>query len=239
VTEPTSAGPDEPTAGEPTDQERVADAAAPTPDAPAVPTPDAAEPQPTGEPAGGPKPPAVDPVERFRARHAVPSTGGSRGLWLAAVALVVALGALGATLWVQYLAHWSGFLTTSATTSTTSATPPGPSPQQVADAKAQACAAYDLANKAVTVSNDTSSNSEPAAATVNARLALAEANTYLLEHIDPATPPPLADALRRYAATVADLTTSLLAGIGTDDPAQAARIKDFGPLNDQIADLCK
>jgi hypothetical protein len=170
----------------------------------------------------------------------VPSKGGSRGLWLAAVALVVALAALGATLWVQYRVHWTGFLTTSATTSsTTSATPTGPNPEQVADAKAKACAAFDLAGKAVNVTESPSPGAEPAAATVNARLALAQASTYLLQRIDPATPPSLADAIRVYAADVADLTTSLLAGIGTDDPAQAARIKDLGALNDQITDMCK
>jgi hypothetical protein len=235
VTEPTNAEPDEPTAGEPTDQERVA-AAAPVPIAePAAPAP-AKEPatEPATEPAKGPEPPAVDPVERFRTRHAVPPKGSARGLWLAAVALLVALGALGATLWVQYRAHWSGFLTTSAT-------PTGPNPQQVADAKARACAAYELASKAVNASNSASANpgSEPAAANVNYRLALAQANTYLVERLDPATPPPLADAIRNYADNVADVTTWLLAGIGPDDPAQAARIKDLGPLDDQITDMCK
>gem|GEM_PF-834690 len=236
MTEPTNAEPDEPTAVEPTDQERVA-AAAPVPTAePAAPEPAT---EPAKEPAKGPEPPAVDPVERFRTRHAVPSKGSSRGLWLAAVALLVALGALGATLWVQYRAHWSGFLTTSATSTSTSATPTGPNPQQVADAKTRACAAYELANKAVNVSNGANPGSEPAAATVNYRLALAQANTYLLERLDPATPPPLADAIRNYADNVADVTTWLLAGIGTDDPAQAARIKDLGPLEDQITDMCK
>jgi cytoskeletal protein RodZ len=167
----------------------------------------------------------------------VPSKGGSRGLWLAAVALVVALAALGATLWVQYRAHWTGFLTTSATT--TSATPTGPNPDQVADAKVKACTAFELASKAVNVTNSSSSSAEPFASTVQARLAMAGANTYLLERIDPATPPPLADAIRRYAANIADLTTSLLAGIGADDPAQAERIKDLDALNGQITDLCK
>jgi hypothetical protein len=158
---------------------------------------------------------------------------------VAAVALIVALGALGATLWVQYRAHWTGFLTTSARTSTTSAAPPGPSAQQVADAKAKACDAYATASAAVNVSDKANPGSEPEAAAVNARLALALAHNYLLERLDPATPPPLADAIRKYADNVEEVTVTTLGGVGLDDPAQADRLKEWGPLNDQITDMCK
>jgi hypothetical protein len=245
VTEPTNAGPDEPTAKEPTDETGPAAAAAPTgaPEPPAAaPEPSAAAPSGAPEPsAAAPEPPAADPMERFRTRHSVPSGGGSSARWLAAVALVVALCALGGAGWLLYRAGWNGTdrLATAATTTTTSVAQPGPSPQQVADAKAKACDAYDLASKAVNVSNSASGGNEPVAAAVNVRLAMVQAHTYLLERLDPATPPPLADAIRTYAANVEDVTTSLLAGIGADDPAQAARIKDWGPLNDQITDMCK
>ena len=183
---------------------------------------------------------AVDPVERFRSKHSVQSGNGSPGRWLAAVALVVALVALGATAWVQYRSHWSAFRSTAPTTPAA----PGPSPQQVADAKSKACGAYALVSKAVNGRASVDMGPDPAAAMAqavqaNARLALVAGQRYLLDRLDPATPPPLADTIRNYANNIEDVAMASLAGLGTDDPAQADRLKQWGPLDDQITDMCK
>jgi hypothetical protein len=150
----------------------------------------------------------------------------------------VALLALGVAGWVLYRAGWTdtGRL---ATAPTTTPAPPGPNPQQVADAKTKACGAYKTVSTAVNVANNANPGNEPGAAAVNARLALAAGHTYLVERLDPATPPPLADAIRKYAVNIEEVTMSALSGVGTDDPALAGRLQDWGPLNDQITDLCK
>ena len=192
-------------------------------------------------PTGAAEPPAADPVERFRSKHSVQSGKRSPGRWLAAVALVVALVALGATAWAQYRSHWSAFRSTALTNP---AAPPGPSPQQVADAKSKACGAYSLVSKAVNGRSSVDMGPDPAAAMAqavqaNARLALVAGQRYLLDRLDPATPPPLADTIRNYANNIEDVAMASLAGLGTDDPAQADRLKQWGPLDDQITDMCK
>jgi hypothetical protein len=187
------------------------------------------------QPTSPDQPPAPDPVARFRNKHSVQSGKGSGARWLAAVALVVALVALGATAWVQYRNQWSAFRSTARTTTTSEASS-GPSPQQVADAKTKACGAYDLVNRAV--------GPDPAAAPAqaeqaNARLALVAGQPYLLDRLDPATPPALADTIRKYANNIEEVAMASLAGVGNDDPAQADRLNEWGPLNDQITDMCK
>jgi len=181
---------------------------------------------------------ASEPTERVRRRHSTPSErSGSALRWLTAAALVAALAALGVGLWVLL----RGPLTEESTASTTSnpAPPPGPSPQQVADAKAKACGAYNMVFTAVNGRANADMGSEPEAASANARLAASFGSSYLLERLDFATPPPLADAIRTYAANIDEAAMNSLAGMGVDDPAQARRINEWGPLNDQITGLCK
>ncbi|HEX9174588.1 MAG TPA: hypothetical protein VF874_00325 [Mycobacterium sp.] len=117
--------------------------------------------------------------------------------------------------------------------------PPGPSPQQVADAKAKACAAYVTVSNAVSGRANAPIGSEPEAVAANARLAAAAGQPFLLERLDPATPAPLADAIRKYAANIQDVAMFSLAGVGSDEPAQGARINEWPALNTQITDLCK
>jgi hypothetical protein len=222
VTEPTNTGPDEPATSEPT-------ATGPHETA-------ASEPIKTEEPRV---------TERARTKHSAPQGPGSAVRWLGALALVVALVALGVGGWVLYRAGWTGTgrLATAPAT-TTSPAPPGPSPQQVADAKTKACGAYDTVAKAVNVRTNASIGPDPAAALseavqANARLTLSTGYTYLLAHLDAATPPALADAIRKFAENIEEVSIYSLSGVGTEDPAQADRLKEWSPLNDQITDLCK
>ena len=239
MTERTNNGPDEPAAAKPTHAE-------PTHVEPteAEPTEEAAEP--VEEPTAESEAPAAesDSVERFRTRHSVPSDGHSWGRWLAAAALIVALCGLGLALWMSYLSAWADFHTTSPTaaTTTTSPTAPGPNPQQVTDAKNQTCGAYTMVHNAVqqwVATNPGNDQGTIVAVAANTRLAASFGSTYLISQTDPATPAPLASAVRAYADNLAEVTMNSLAGVHGDDPAQAKRIQDWGPLNDQITDLCK
>lgn len=148
--------------------------------------------------------------------------------------MVVALAALGVSLWVLLKKPW-----TESSSAETTSTSTGPSPQQVTDAKAYACGAYILVRNAVNLRANANTPAEPEAAGANARLATAVGQTYLLERLDPATPPPLADAIRKYAANIQEVAMASLAGVGVDDPAQGARINEWAALNTQITDLCK
>jgi len=185
---------------------------------------------------------APEPTRRGRNRHSAPedrnSTGGHRlESVLTALAIVIALAALGVGLWVLL----RGPLDTASSSSktTTTAAPAGPNPQQVAEAKKTACDAYNLVGPAVTGRSNANPGSEPEAAGANARITLVAGHDYLMARLGPATPAPLADAIRKYAENIEETGMASLAGVGTDDPAQGARIQEWPALNTQITDLCK
>lgn len=182
-------------------------------------------------------------VERGRNKHSAPADRDSNGghkleSVLTALALVIALGALGVGLWVLLRGPLSTASSSSETT-TTSAAPAGPNPQQAAEAKKKACDAYNLVAPAVNGRSNATPGTEPEAAGANARIALIAGHGYLIARIDPATPPPLADAIRKYAENIEETGMASLAGVGTDDPAQGGRIQEWPQLNTQITDLCK
>jgi hypothetical protein len=74
---------------------------------------------------------------------------------------------------------------------------------------------------------------------VNARLSSAVSASYLLDRLDPATPAPLAAAIRSFADNLQDFAINSMAGASGDDPAQAARVSDGEAARTQVADLCK
>ncbi len=73
----------------------------------------------------------------------------------------------------------------------------------------------------------------------NARLAMAGGGLYLLGRLDPATPADLADAVRAFATVLQDISMNALAGVGNDDPAQAARLQDGETTSTKVAELCE
>jgi len=76
------------------------------------------------------------------------------------------------------------------------------------------------------------------AVAANARLAMFAGGSYLLARLDPATPEPLAGALRAFANVLQDIAMNSLAGIGNEDPAQAARLREAESLSVRAAELC-
>jgi hypothetical protein len=149
---------------------------------------------------------------------------------LSVVTLIVAVAALA-------LAAWAAFR-------------PGPAgPEYTAaeqsDAKAAVCAATDVVRKGIShnttvpVPGGDGDVTGSLAVAANARLSLSEGGQYLASRLDPATPPELAESVRRFANTLMDIGAAAIAGEQNSDPAQAARLHDADATNVKITEACK
>jgi hypothetical protein len=180
---------------------------------------------PTGFQSG---PPAWQPA---------PPKGQSRALTYVALAIAVIATALAVVGWFR-------------------PTPPPPpahpgaptyTEQQIADAKTRACSAFELVDKGVVLqTGGGTSRPEPSndpvmaeARAADARLSLVAGSWYLRDHLDPATAPKLASAIRNYATVLADLAQNYLAGIKDADPAQESLLKDSDAAFTQLHELCQ
>jgi hypothetical protein len=122
---------------------------------------------------------------------------------------------------------------------------PSYSAEQQAEAKQKVCAATELVRKGVS----RNTNLQPAggprdvtgslAVAANARVSLYMGGQYLLDRLDPATPPDLADAVRKFADTLVDIGAAATAGAQNNEPDQASRLRDADAANARISELCK
>ena len=173
-----------------------------------------------------PKPTAAD--DDPSTTHQAHSASGGLSRWVAPLALVIALIAAAGAGWALFRPAHDG-------TSTTAEAPAG-------DAKANACSAFKTVSTAVALQTHGDAGPEPAgvlAVAANARLAMAGGATYLLARTGPGTPKDLSDAIHSFATGLQDIAMNALAGVGNDDPAQAARLRDAEATNTRIAELCK
>lgn len=173
------------------------------------------------------------PTTRAQRRRSDTSQNGALR-WVALAGLILALGSLGVSLW----------LLLRPAPVADSAASPTPSSQQVADAKAKACGAYTTVRAAVTFRSNADPGPDLASVgaevvSVNARMALTVSSSYLRANLDAATPPTLADAVRKFTDQADAVAINALAGVNTDDPAQAARLQDLVALDGQFTELCK
>jgi hypothetical protein len=187
---------------------------------PSAPTPTGFHPAPSGPPAWQP----------------APVRGQSRGLTYVALAIAVIATGLAAAGWFR----------PSAPPAPAHPAAPTYSEQQISDAKARACAALDVVNRGVTQHAGTNapehSSSDPAMAEAQAadsRLAIIAGGWYLRDHLDPATPQAVGDAIRHLSATLLDLGANYLAGLRNDDPTQSGLITDGNSGFDHALELCK
>jgi hypothetical protein len=149
--------------------------------------------------------------------------------WVPVIALLIALIAIAVAVWA---------LLRPPPTSTT----PRATSQQTADAKGGACTAYKTVSTAVSLQTHAELGSDPVAVqavAANARLAMAAGASYLLDRLDPATPPDLSAAIRSFATDLQDIAVNALAGVANDDPAQAGRLRDGEAASIRIGNLCK
>ena len=157
---------------------------------------------------------------------AAPRTWQKLSVWTGPLALLLALIAVALAAWALVSA-------------------PSEAPaagQQDGDPKARACSAFDTVSNAVQIQTHADLGPDPIAQKAvagNARLALVGGGEYLLSHLDPKTPPELADGIRSFANNLQDIGMTALAEVPSTDPAQAARLSEGEASRNQIADLCK
>src|ERR1700733_3641497 len=119
--------------------------------------------------------------------------------------------------------------------------------QQVSDAKTRACTAFELVKTGTTLqAQGGEPNAQPSddpamrkAQSANARLSLTAGASYLLSHLDPGTPQPLADGIRKLSSTLMDIGIKYLAGAKNADPPQAALLSEGESDITNVAELCK
>jgi hypothetical protein len=110
------------------------------------------------------------------------------------------------------------------------------------DAKIRVCTAFDTVSKAVPLQTHLDLGPDPVAqvaVAANARLSLIGGGQYLLNSLDSATPPQLADAVRSFASYLQDIGMYRLAGVTDDDPDEANRLTQGDVARKRVADLCR
>jgi hypothetical protein len=124
--------------------------------------------------------------------------------------------------------------------------PPSKTPtyteQQISDAKARSCAAFDTVLKGVTLQTHGEASDDPAmrkAQAVNGQLSLVAGGGYLRDHLDPATPAQLAADIRKTADVLSDLGANALAGAQNADQPQASLLTEAKSSFAQVQELCK
>jgi hypothetical protein len=152
------------------------------------------------------------------------SDGPHRGRILLPITLVVAVAAAALSGWTPNSQNYTG--------------------AQRADAKQKICAATDLVRKGVSLNTNLQPPGGPEdvtgalAVAANARISLYDGSQYLLARLDPATPPELGDAVKKFANLLMDIGAGSTAGAQNSQPEQAARLKDADATNRTITELC-
>lgn len=162
------------------------------------------------------------------------SGGSGRGRVLVIVALVVAVVALGLSGWLLVRLAQEGMPNS-----------PNYTGAQRSDAKQKICSATDLVRKGVSLNTNLQPPGGPEdvtgtlAVAANARISLYDGGQYLLARLDPATPPELSDAVKKFANLLMDIGADATAGAQNSQPEQAARLKQADDTNNSIAQMCK
>lgn len=170
-------------------------------------------------------------TEQIANRHTKGAPRGGNAVTI--IALVLALAALG-------LAGWAAFRPVN-----TSSAEGEYSDTQRTEAKSAICKAADLVRKGVSLNTNLQSPGGEGdvtgslAVAANARLSLTNGGLYLIQRLDPATPPELADAVKKFANTLLDIGAGATAGSPNTDPDQAARLRAADGENAKVVDLCK
>jgi hypothetical protein len=147
---------------------------------------------------------------------------------LAAFALVIAVAALALSGWTWWQAR----------------SEPSYSPEQQSTAREAICRAFASVRTGVATythleapggDGDVTGSLAIAA---NARGALMDGGQYLLTRLEPATPPDLADAVRRFANGLLDFGAAATAGAPNSDPDQTARQRDLDAMGGTLSQMC-
>lgn len=176
--------------------------------------------EPTPHPANYPAmPPAPGPVSRPRA------TG-----WIAPLALVISLLAVGAAGWALL-----------------KPTPAAEVTNVSADPKAKVCTAFRTVSDAIFRYSHASPTGEPGVAlaaaqeaiAANARLAMSGGSTYMLRNLPSNAPTELSDSIKGFAGSLDTIAMKLLAGIPESNPEMVTLLQSADQSNKKITELCK
>jgi hypothetical protein len=186
--------------------------------------------------------PEVENVSEDAAPDAEEAKSGSNfgpGV-LATIAMLVAIATLGASAWM-----WRNPTHSDGPAPAEAAAAPTFSDTEKNDAKTKLCAAFELVRAGVANSSALQAPggdedvSGALAVAANARLALYGGGQYLLARIEPAAPPEIADAARKFGNTLMDIGAAAMAQVPKSDPGQDARLKDADAQNAAVEELCK
>jgi hypothetical protein len=196
-----------------------------------------------GPPSGFPP---SHPVSGFPAAHTgfpgaaaqsptwppVPPRAPSR--WLTFVALGVALIATGLAI--------VGWFRPSPTPAPQPPSAPTYTEQQISDAKARVCAAFETVLKGVTLQTHGEPSDDPAmrkAQAANGQLSLVAGGWYLRDRAERATPPDLATAVQKTSDVLLELGADALAGAQNADQPQARLLEESQSAFAQVREQCK
>jgi len=160
--------------------------------------------------------------------------GSSLGRILLPITLVIAILAAALSGWLLYRHMQEG-----------PQNAPNYTAAQRADAKQKICSTMDLVRKGVSLNTNLQPPGGPEdvtgtlAVAANARVSLYDGGQYLLARLDPATPPEIADPVKKFANLLMDIGAAATSGAQNSEPEQAARLKDADATNTTIAELCK
>lgn len=157
---------------------------------------------------------------------------------IAVIAMLLAIATLGASAYM-----WRNPLTPiDAPTAPTAAAEPTFTDAQRDEAKAKVCDAFLVVSAGVANSSALQVEEGDAVGTVaiatNARLALYGGGQYMLNRVDPATAPDLAEAARAFGNALMDVGAAAVAQIPSDDAAHQERVKDADEENAKLQGIC-
>ncbi|KRD14296.1 hypothetical protein ASE48_04580 [Mycobacterium sp. Root265] len=158
---------------------------------------------------------------------------------IAVIAMLLAIATLGASAYM-----WRNPLTPidAPTAQPTEAPEPTFTDAQRDEAKAKVCDAFLVVSTGVANSSGLQAADGDAigaiAIATNARLALYGGGQYMLNRVDPATEPQLAEAARAFGNALMDVGAAAVANIPSDDPAHQERVKDADDENAKLQGIC-
>ena len=158
---------------------------------------------------------------------------------IAVIAMLLAIATLGASAYM-----WRNPLTPIDAPAAAPAEAPEPTftDAQRDEAKAKVCDAFLVVSTGVANSSGLQAADGDAigaiAIATNARLALYGGGQYMLNRVDPATEPQLAEAARAFGNALMDVGAAAVANIPSDDPAHQERVKDADDENAKLQAIC-
>lgn len=168
-----------------------------------------------------------------------PEGSGRSPVVIAVIAMLLAIATLGASAYM-----WRNPLTPidAPTAAPSEAPEPTFTDAQRDEAKAKVCDAFLVVSSGVANSSGLEAADGDAigaiAIATNARLALYGGGQYMLNRVDPATEPQLAEAARAFGNALMDVGAAAVANIPSDDPAHQERVKDADDENAKLQAIC-